>query len=105
MTLCEQVAEQLAALCPEAEQRPARTQTAFALSRTFAAVWSARQWLGGRGAECVLTVWLPAPDDSPSWKQVVQVRPGLWAHHLELVDADLDPQVRRWVAQAQDAAA
>jgi hypothetical protein len=53
----------------------------------------------------VLTVYLPQRLDSARFKEVVQVRPGLWAHHLEIqAVTDIDDEVASWLAQAWDAA-
>jgi hypothetical protein len=105
-SLCADIVDRVAELVPQAAVRPARTQTAFVRRRTFAAVWSARQWLGERAAPCVLTVWLPEPAASHRWKEVTQVRPGLWAHHLEVSGPEaFDEQVGAWVLAAFAAAA
>ncbi len=53
----------------------------------------------------MLTLYFPEQVASPRWKHVVQPRPGLFAHHLELHDAaDIDDQVKAWLRRAYDAA-
>lgn len=88
--------------CGGAEVRVARTQVAWARRRGFATLWSPRR-AAGHGAPWALTIHLARQLDSPRWKEVVEVRPGLWAHHLELRDStDLDDEVAVWIRQACD---
>ena len=88
-----------------AELRVAKTQVGWARRRGFAFLWSASRWLDERGAPLVLTVALPSRVESPRWKQVVEVRPGLWNHHLEVrAAADVDDEVLGWIRGAYDAA-
>ncbi len=88
-----------------AELRVAATQVGWARRRGFATLWCPRRWLGARGSDLVLTVHLSRRDGSPRWKQVVEVRPGLWAHHLEIATADdIDAEVVAWFARAYEEA-
>lgn len=94
----ERVAEVIEA-CGGAELRVARTQVGWARRRGFVTVWDPRRWLGERGAPVVVSVALDRRDPSHSWKQVVEVRPGLFQHHrevhaLEDLDADLVDAIR-----------
>lgn len=94
------VCEQVDAL-GGAQLRVARTQVGWARRRGFVFIWSARAWLGARGADCVLSLAMDQAHPDPRWKQVVAVRPTLWMHHLEVRDpGDLDPQVAGWLAIA-----
>jgi Domain of unknown function (DUF5655) len=53
----------------------------------------------------VLTVVLPERDGDPRWKEVVEPRPGVFMHHLELrVADDIDDPVKSWIKRAYDAA-
>jgi hypothetical protein len=53
----------------------------------------------------VFSVVLPERDADPRWKEVVEPRPGVFMHHLELRAADdIDDQVKAWIARAYDAA-
>jgi hypothetical protein len=82
--------------CGGAELRVAPTQVGWARRRGFAFLWSASRWLGDSAAPVVA---------SARWKQVVQIRPGLCNHHLEIRDeADLDDEVLGWVREAYVAA-
>ena len=87
------------------DERETKSQLAFRRRRTFALAWAPRQYLGPRGAPLVLSVLLPERDPDPRWKEVVEPRPGVFVHHLELhVTGDLDQQVRSWIRRAYDAA-
>jgi hypothetical protein len=87
--------------CGGAELRVAATQVGWARRRGFAFLWSASQWLGPRAAPLVLSLYFPTRVDSPRWKQLVQVRPGLWVHHLEVREVtEIDDEVLQWLADA-----
>lgn len=88
-----------------ARLRVARTQVGWARRRGFAYLWSARRWLGARGAECVLSLGMTEACPDSRWKQVVAVRGNLWMHHLEIASIDtLDDQVAGWLAAAYEQA-
>ena len=85
----------------EAEVRVSKSQIAFHRAHPFAAVWRPGQYLGGRGALLVLTVYLRRHDGSPRWKEVVEPQPGRFTHHLELRSAkEVDDEVGRFLAEA-----
>jgi hypothetical protein len=87
------------------EERESKSQVAFRRSRTFALAWAPRQYLGERGAPLALSIVLPQRDADARWKEVVEPRPGVFMHHLELRAADdIDDQVREWITHAYDAA-
>lgn len=87
--------------CGGAELRVARTQVGWARRRGFAFLWNPQRWLGERGAPLVLTVALASRDPSPRWKEVVEVRPGVFNHHLEIRSVgEVDDEVLGWVDQA-----
>ncbi len=91
--------------CGGAELRVATTQVGWARRRGFVALWDPRRWLGERGAPVVVSVALPAPDAGSAWKQVVEVRPGLWQHHREIHSAaDLDEALFAAIRSAYAAA-
>ena len=89
-----------------ARLRLSATQVTWARRRGFAFLWLPGRWLGARGAAAVLSVAADRRIESDRWKQVVEVRPGLWMHHLELADAAaVDDEVAGWIADAyRDAA-
>lgn len=98
----EKIADHLGA---RAQMRAARTQVAWKRRRTFLLVWTARRWLGPSAAPVVITVVLPDPVDSPRWKQVNQVRPGQWNHHVEVQAlTQVDDEVLRWIDLAWESA-
>lgn len=87
------------------ELRVTKSQVAFRRRRAFAWAWRPGQYLHGQVAPLVLTVALPAWDESPRWKQVVEPAPGRFTHHLELYAAsDLDGEVRGWLREAWEEA-
>ena len=94
------IQDAVAALGP-AQVRLSATQVTWACRRGFAFLWLPGRWLGARGAPAVLSIAAIRSIPSPRWKQVVEVRPGLWMHHLELVDAeDVDAEVVTWLDEA-----
>lgn len=90
----------------ESDLRVARTQVGWARRRGFAFLWKPGSWLRRPAAEVVLTISSDHRLDSPRWKEIVEVRPGLFTHHLELRSVDdIDSEVATWLADAYRAAA
>lgn len=89
-----------------ASLRVSKSQIAFLRRRAFAWVWTPDRHLRGHHlAPLVLSVALPAHDESPRWKQVVEPTPGHFMHHLELHEpGEVDEEVRGWLRQAWEAA-
>lgn len=99
----DRIADHLGASC---RVRIARTQVSFVRRRGFAFLWSAQRWQGPGAAPLVLTVAFTEPVPSPRWKQVNEVRPGLWNHHLEIRDlSQVDDEALGWVDRAWEQAA
>lgn len=68
---------------------------AFRGRRTFALAWAPGQYLGDRGAPLVLSLALPVHDADSRWEEVVEPRPGVFMHHLELrAVEEIDDQVK-----------
>jgi hypothetical protein len=85
--------------------RVSTSQVAFRRSRGFAWLWRPQQYLGAGAAEVVLAVALSRRDGSPRWKQVVQVGPRHWMHHLEITsEDDVDADVSAWLREAAERA-
>ena len=83
--------------------RITRSQVALRRRRGFAYLWLPGMYVDS--AAVVVSVALGRPIDSTRFKQVVQPRPNLWMHHLEVHDlADLDDEVGAWLCEAADAA-
>ena len=101
----EDLRRAVAALGP-IEEEESRSQVAFRLlGRSIARVWAPGQYLGDQEAPLVLTLLFPERDNSPRWNAVVEPKPGVFTHHLELHTAsDIDDQVRRWIERAWQAA-
>lgn len=90
----------------EFEERVTKSQVAFRRRRGFAWTWMPGTYLKGELAPLVLTVDLRRLDESPRWKEVVEPRPGIYTHHLELRSPDdVDEQVRAWLREAWERAA
>jgi hypothetical protein len=99
------VARVQAHLGDAAQLRVARTQVGWARRRGFAFVWSPQRWQGRSAAPVVLTLAFTEPEPSPRWKEVHEVRPGLFNHHLEIRDlAEVDDEVLAWVDRAWEQA-
>ena len=89
----------------DTEVRVGRSQISFRRRRPYAAVWIPGRYLGGGVAPLVLTVYLPARDASPRWKEVVEPAAGRFTHHLELRRPDdVDDEVAGWLRRAWEAA-
>jgi len=102
--LFDRVLEVVARIGP-ARVRVTKSQVAFRRRRGFASVWMPGQYLGATEVPLVLTVGLRRRDDSPRWKQVVEPAPGRFTHHLELrAEAEVDDEVRAWLAEAWETA-
>jgi hypothetical protein len=98
--LFEALCGALGALGP-VEVRVTRSQIAFRRRRAFAWAWCPDRYLRGAVAALVLTLSLRRRDPSPRWKEIVEPYPGRFTHHLELHDvAEIDAQVREWLAEA-----
>lgn len=84
-----------------AEERVGRSQVTVQRRRGFAYLWRPGQYLVHPDADLVVSIALGRPVDSARFKQVVQVSPRHWMHHLEVHSAeDLDEQVAAWLAEA-----
>jgi predicted transport protein len=102
--LYEAIARQIAAI-GKTTIRVSKSQIAFRRRRNVAAVWIPGRYLAGETAPLVLTLSFPRPDSSSRWKEIVQIGPGRFTHHLELYKvSDVDEQVKIWLQAAWDAA-
>lgn len=83
--------------------RVQKSQVTLAVDGVPAArVWIPAQYLGERAAfaPLVLSVVLRRCDDSPRWKEVVQLGPSRWTHHLEVRSAaQIDAEVLGWMRE------
>ena len=86
--------------------RVARTQVGWARRRGFAFLWLPGRWLRRPAAEVVLTISTDHAIDSPRWKEVVEVRPGLFTPSPRSCTSadDVDDEVGAWLAEAYRAA-
>lgn len=82
-----------------------KSQIAFKRAKAFAWAWVPGKYLHGKHAPLVLSMAFAKPDESPRWKQIVQVAPGRFIHHLELFpEPDIDDEVRGWLRRAREIA-
>lgn len=89
----------------ESEIRVTKSQIAFRRRKAFAWVWMPGKYLHGRHAPLVLTLLFKNQDPSLRWKEIVEPKPGLFTHHLEVYDiADIDDEVCNWLINAWEAA-
>ena len=92
--------------CGPATVRVSRSQVGFRRRRLFAAAWVPDQYLRGRHAPLVLSLFLPYRAASERWKEVVEPSAGRFTHHLELTKPEqVDAEVRRLLKRAWEAAA
>ncbi len=97
---------QMLARLGKVEPRVTRSQIAFRRRKTFAWAWIPARYLKGKVAPLVLTIVRRNRDPSARWKEVVEVTPGRFMHHLELNSSrDLDTQVSAWLREAWEEAA
>ena len=88
------------------EIRITKSQVAFCREKAFAWAWIPDRYLHGKHAPLVLTLGFRQRDASPRWKEIVELKPGRFTHHLELYSTtDIDDEVRAWLRAAWDAAA
>jgi len=65
-----------------AEYKVTKSQIAFRRKKQFAWVWMPGKYLRGKTAPLVLSLSFPARDPSARWKEIVEVAPGRFMHHL-----------------------
>jgi hypothetical protein len=81
--------------------RVSKSQIAFVRNKTFACVWIPGMYLRGKVAPLVLTFSFGERRLWPRWKEVYQVAPHRFTHHLELWSpGEVDEEVRGWLEQA-----
>lgn len=85
--------------------RITRSQVAYRRHRAFAFLWLPDRYLRHPGAAAVVSIALERPDPSARFKEVTEVAPGRWMHHLEVhAPEDLDGEVAAWLTEAAAAA-
>ncbi len=91
----------------DATVRVSKSQVAFRRKGNFAVVWIPGQYLTHHPtAPLVLTLSLPARDPSPRWKEITEIGPRRFTHHLELHrNGDIDDEVRAWLRMAWEQSA
>lgn len=87
--------------------RVSKSQIAFRGKKNFALVWIPGQYLKNRPtAPLVLSLSFPKRDPSPRWKEITEVGPKRFTHHLELHRKnEVDEEVHRWLQAAWESAA
>lgn len=86
--------------------RVSKSQVAFRRSKNFAVVWMPGQYLTNRAtAPLVLTLSFPTRNSSLRWKEITEVGPQRFTHHLALYGQDeVDEEVRNWLQMAWEQA-
>jgi hypothetical protein len=98
--LFDDVATAIAEIGPS-QLRASKSQVAFRRTVAFACVWMPRMYLRRNVVPLVLSVSLPRRDASPRWKEVLEVHPNRFMHHLELTSAEqIDEEVHAWLEEA-----
>jgi hypothetical protein len=86
------------------EVRVTKSQVAFRRRRGFAYLWRPGTYVKSV-VPVVLSLALPYEAASPRFKEVAHPSPGVWMHHLELLDStQLDGEVVEWMRQAYEGA-
>lgn len=94
----------LALLDEPVEVRVSKSQVALRARTGFAWLWRPSTYVR-TDVPVVLSLALPAPVESPRWKEVVHPAPHTWMHHLEVREvAEVDDEVAGWLHAARDAA-
>jgi len=97
-------AENIASGIGPMEVRVTKSQVAFRRRRAFAYVWRPGTYVKSV-VPVVLSLALPYEAASPRFKEVAHPSPGVWMHHLELLDSNqLDGEVVEWMRQAYEGA-
>ncbi len=103
--LFETVRSRIEALGPT-QEKISKTQIAFRRRKDFVWIWIPEKHLHRKAAPLVLSISFPQPEPSPRWKQLVEVSPGCFMHHLELYRIEaIDEEVDQWLRKAWDLAA
>lgn len=85
--------------------RITKSQVAYRRRRAFAFLWLPDRYLRHPTAPAVVSIALERPDRSARFKEIVEVAPGRWMHHLEVHGPeDLDDEVAAWLTEAAAAA-
>jgi hypothetical protein len=87
------------------EVNATKTQVSFRARRRFAWLWVPQMALKRGPPDVFLAFGLPYRAASRRIKESVEVRAGLWVHHLRLGSADdLDDEVQGWLRESYEAA-
>ncbi len=83
-----------------------KSQIVFYNRKSFARVWIPGKYLQGSHAPLVITFSFDFKDVSGRWKEIVEPKPGIFTHHLELFSkSNIDSQVQQWLRYARNKAA
>lgn len=91
----------------EATIRVSKSQFALRRKKNFAVLWVPGQYLKDRPtAPLVLTLSFATRDSSPRWKEIAEIGPKRFTHHLELYrQEEIDEAVCHWLQIAWEEAA
>lgn len=104
LVLCRAVKDAVATI-GEADVQVTRSQVAFRRRRGFAYVWRPGQYVKS-DVPAVLSIALSREVCSLRFKSVAHPSAKVWMHHIELHSAaEIDEEVRSWLAEAYEDAA
>lgn len=84
--------------------RVTKSQVAFRRRQGFAYLWRPGQYIAS-DVPVVLSIALPHEIRSDRFNEVAHPSAHVWMHHLELRDvAEVDDEVRQWLAEAYTSA-
>jgi len=78
-----------------------KSQIALYRGRSFAWIWIPEKHLKRKAAPLVLSIVFPVRDQSPRWKEIVELSKGKYMHHLEIHSiGEIDDRVLSWLKAA-----
>ncbi len=98
-SLYQALEHRILARCPDATVKHDRTQTAFIRKVQF--TWLSLPRRRADAGALMLSIGLPARENSPRILHAAEVAPGRWMHHIIIRSAeDFDDEVAGWVSAA-----
>lgn len=99
LEICRAVEHSIATL-GECSVRVTKSQVAFRRRKGFAYLWRPGRYIAS-DVPAVLSIALPRQIRSERFKEVAHPSGDVWMHHLELREvAEVDDEVRQWLAEA-----
>ncbi len=100
LILYDYLLNEIKEICP-LTIKVSKSQIALKRQKTFAILWIPARYLHGKSAPLVLTLSFPIRHPSPRWKEIVEISPRHYSHHMEFFTIeDIDNEVGDWIFQA-----